>query len=602
MQNQQQYHTRELLTARFQLPQQYDWKFRCDQRSPNRQPSIQRGRFQLNRLNGFSSMVSVAMHNLQSKRNKRFLGGFKIPLSLSVSFIITTWACVIPTILHGQIDTHTPLPESAGSADPNVASPQLKSNYFLAEAKFQEEAFFESQQLFQKLIDTFQKTGLSKHNETDLKSSNNDTQFISGAYYRLSQLSAKDYSIYSQGASGNTLPSIARDVSGTSNANRENLTTNSTMHKANLNMALYQLDLALKYSPKNRDYLYAKAQLLEKTNNWLGAAKIYKDLCSIDPHSWTFHEKAASAYFEYLPQVLNGNAQENSGKSKQRNPSNDAQSQVEVLQEFQIFSDTWEKHFSLSPSIIETKLYILWCQEILPNNSSEMVENPEKNNILLLRYQSMIPANISQWMQQNDFTNHTYNLKKIVHNPLSSISADFQSKGNTRVQIRQHGTYESNAQEIFQTAIREQNWLVAYQYADTLENTLPIFTAHDIVKGFQQLMINQPHTAVEICKNNAIETNPFIQELYLLLEAKATTQIAISNEKNEVDIAFAHASELSHALELWQKLYNQKVLTQLNDINDAKSIAILLNNQEWVHQFQQLASDLDPSHTKPNQK
>ena len=547
-------------------------------------------------------MVSVAMHNLQSKRNKRFLGGFKIPLSLSVSFIITTWACVIPTILHGQIDTHTPLPESAGSADPNVASPQLKSNYFLAEAKFQEEAFFESQQLFQKLIDTFQKTGLSKHNETDLKSSNNDTQFISGAYYRLSQLSAKDYSIYSQGASGNTLPSIARDVSGTSNANRENLTTNSTMHKANLNMALYQLDLALKYSPKNRDYLYAKAQLLEKTNNWLGAAKIYKDLCSIDPHSWTFHEKAASAYFEYLPQVLNGNAQENSGKSKQKNPSNDAQSQVEVLQEFNIFSDTWEKHFSLSPSIIETKLYILWCQEILPNNSSEMVENPEKNNILLLRYQSMIPANISQWMQQNDFTNHTYNLKKIVHNPLSSISADFQSKGNTRVQIRQHGTYESNAQEIFQTAIREQNWLVAYQYADTLENTLPIFTAHDIVKGFQQLMINQPHTAVEICKNNAIETNPFIQELYLLLEAKATTQIAISNEKNEVAIAFAHASELSHALELWQKLYNQKVLTQLNDINDAKSIAILLNNQEWVHQFQQLASDLDPSHTKPNQK
>jgi hypothetical protein len=547
-------------------------------------------------------MVSVAMHNLQSKRNKRFLGGFKIPLSLSVSFIITTWACVIPTILHGQIDTHTPLPESAGSADPNVASPQLKSNYFLAEAKFQEEAFFESQQLFQKLIDTFQKTGLSKHNETDLKSSNNDTQFISGAYYRLSQLSAKDYSIYSQGASGNTLPSIARDVSGTSNANRENLTTNSTMHKANLNMALYQLDLALKYSPKNRDYLYAKAQLLEKTNNWLGAAKIYKDLCSIDPHSWTFHEKAASAYFEYLPQVLNGNAQENSGKSKQKNPSNDAQSQVEVLQEFNIFSDTWEKHFSLSPSIIETKLYILWCQEILLKFSSEMVENPEKNNILLLRYQSMIPANISQWMQQNDFTNHTYNLKKIVHNPLSSISTDFQSKGNTRVQIRQHGTYESNAQEIFQTAIREQNWLVAYQYADTLENTLPIFTAHDIVKGFQQLMINQPHTAVEICKNNAIETNPFIQELYLLLEAKATTQIAISNEKNEVDIALAHASELSHALELWQKLYNQKVLTQLNDINDAKSIAILLNNQEWVHQFQQLASDLDPSHTKPNQK
>ena len=115
-------------------------------------------------------------------------------------------------------------------------------------------------------------------------------------------------------------------------------------------------------------------------------------------------------------------------------------------------------------------------------------------------------------------------------------------------------------------------------------------------------MINQPHTAFEICKNNAIETNPFIQELYLLLEAKATTQIAISHEKNEVDIAFADASELSHALELWQKLYNQKALTQLNDINEAKSIALTLNNQEWVDRFQQLASDLNTTPSEPNQK
>ena len=66
-------------------------------------------------------------------------------------------AFVFPTILHGQIDTLLALPESKVSANPNVASARLKSDYFLAESKFQEEAFHESQQLFQKLIDSTQK-------------------------------------------------------------------------------------------------------------------------------------------------------------------------------------------------------------------------------------------------------------------------------------------------------------------------------------------------------------------------------------------------------------------------------------------------------------
>ena len=326
-------------------------------------------------------------------------------------------AFVFPIILHGQIDTLLAMPESNISANPNAASPRLKSDYFLAESKFQEEAFHESQQLFQKLIDTFQKAMPSTRNELNLPTINNDAQFISGAYFRLSQLSAKDYSIYSQGNTSAPINSGNAAFNGQSSISKTN---DVTTHKANIQMALYQLDLALKYSPNNKDYLYAKAQLLEKTQNWMGAAKIYKDLCSIDPHSWTFHEKAATAYFEYLPQVLNGKGEfffrdeiENAGKSKHKNPSNVAQSQLEILQEFQSFSDTWEKHFSLSPSIVETKLYILWCQEVFLKFPAEIIDNQEKNASILQKYQSMIPVDISNWMLQNDFTNNTYQLKKI---------------------------------------------------------------------------------------------------------------------------------------------------------------------------------------------
>jgi len=502
---------------------------------------------------------------------------------------------VFPSILHGQTDTLWAIPENDVLANPNAASHRLKSDYFLAESKFQEEAFHESQQLFQKLIDTFQKTAMSKRNEMDLPTANSNAQFISGAYFRLSQLSAKDYSIYYQGNTSATINSGNAIVSGASSTSK---TTQSTMHKANIGMALYELDLALKYSPNNKDYLYAKAQLLEKTQNWMGAAKIYKDLCSIDPHSWTFHEKAATTYLEYLPQVLNGKG-----------------SQLEILQEFQSFSDTWEKHFSLSPSIVEAKLYILWCREIYLKFPAEIIDNPGKNASVLQKYQSMIPVDISIWMLQNDFTNNTYQLRnkndvqRSDATPKQGANDDAQNPNKEREindsEQNANGT-KATVQQRFQTAINRQDWLMAYQYADTLENTLPIFTARDLVRGYQQLTINQPQTAVEICKNSAIETNPFVLRLYLLLEAKATTQIVKSHAnvggQNASEPTAELLAESSHSLALWQKLYNQKALTELNDINDAKSIANILNNQEWIDHFQQLASDLNTTPTNPNQK
>ncbi|MCX6175983.1 MAG: hypothetical protein NTZ00_01225, partial [Bacteroidetes bacterium] len=127
-------------------------------------------------------------------------------------------AFVFPTILHGQIDTLLALPESNVSANPNVASARLKSDYFLAESKFQEEAFHESQQLFQKLIDSAQKNPSIKGNASDVSPLNNDAQFISGAYFRLSQLSAKDYAIYYQGNTSAAINSGKTIVSGASNS------------------------------------------------------------------------------------------------------------------------------------------------------------------------------------------------------------------------------------------------------------------------------------------------------------------------------------------------------------------------------------------------
>jgi hypothetical protein len=148
-------------------------------------------------------------------------------------------AFLFPAISMAQADTLLAMPESDVSANPNTASPRLKSDYFLAESKFQEEAFHESQQLFQKLIDTFQKTAMSKRNEMDLPTANSDAQFISGAYFRLSQLSAKDYSIYYQGNTSAAINSGNAIVSGASSTSK---TTQSAMHKANIGVALYELD------------------------------------------------------------------------------------------------------------------------------------------------------------------------------------------------------------------------------------------------------------------------------------------------------------------------------------------------------------------------
>jgi hypothetical protein len=87
----------------------------------------------------------------------------------------------------------------------------------------------------------------------------------------------------------------------------------------------------------------------------------------------------------------------------------------------------------------------------------------------------MIPVDISNWMLQNDFTNNTYHLRK--KNDVLRIESGPNQK-NTAQQQFQSGVVR-HVDKVFYVAIIRQDWLMAYQYADTLENTLPIFTARD---------------------------------------------------------------------------------------------------------------------------
>lgn len=515
------------------------------------------------------------------------------------------WAFLFPSMAFGQFDTLDALEHSQPALNPNSASPKLKSQYFLAEAKYQEEAFFESQQLFQKLVDSFQKSNLASKSHSQIAGSNPDAQFISGAYYRLSQLSAREYPQYLPVASvinqKNAVNTPTQNLDASSNVTPPS----PNLHKVNLDAAQYQINLALHYAPNNIDYLYYKAQLLEKTNQWALALKIYEALCGFDPHSWTFHEKTANAYFEFLPEVFNGSTV-NQEKSKQKNSISGLEQQKSLLTQFQAFTDSWEKHFSLSAPIVETHLYILWCKEMTLQPSGHLTTDP--NNTFSQRYNSMIPTRIQVWMAENNYTHENYQLKRKSDAHVAQNTQGQDAVETTQNPNEQEKEIASNVdlQAAFLTAMQEQNWNLANQLAESLENTLPIFGAKDLVKGFQFLASNQIESAIDICKSSSVETNPFILQIFLLLDAKSRTQklthSITSNQKFTDPLTSSQSNEIAQVLEIWIKLYNFKQLNQPDDIKQAIFIAEAAKNQEWIGRFQQLASDLNTSPSKPKQK
>jgi hypothetical protein len=80
------------------------------------------------------------------------------------------------------------------------------------------------------------------------------------------------------------------------------------------------------------------------------------------------------------------------------------------------------------------------------------------------------------------------------------------------------------------------------------------------------------------------------------------THSITSNQKFTDPLTSSQSIEIALVLEIWIKLYDIKGLNQPDDIKQAIFIAEAAKNQEWIGRFQQLASDLNTSPSKPKQK
>lgn len=203
------------------------------------------------------------------------------------------------------------------SAPATFAPPALKLAYYQAEAQYQAENYHQAQTAFQSLLDSF--------------SSPDTKPFLVGALYRLSQLQALEYTYMDE----------------------KNEAKN---HQPNIPQALYYLETGLAIQPNHIDLLFQKANLEYNHNKPLKAAKTFQTLCTLDPHSFTFHHFAAIA----LSQTLKGP---------------DATNQAKALLNF---CDTWETHLGNTEKLQQFRQLAndhLQIQEIKtlknnPNNSA----------------------------------------------------------------------------------------------------------------------------------------------------------------------------------------------------------------------------------------
>lgn len=163
------------------------------------------------------------------------------------------------------------------------APPSLKTAYYAAEALYQGENYRGAQEAFLRIIDSF---------------SNPQTkQYLVGTYHRLAQLKSSEYTF-----------ADAKNVVQT--------------HKPDIIQALYYVEMGLGLQPNHIDLLYLKATLEYNHGRPQKAAKTLQLLCTLDPHSFTFHHFTAIA----LSQSLKGSDGTNHAKA------------------LLTFCDTWETH------------------------------------------------------------------------------------------------------------------------------------------------------------------------------------------------------------------------------------------------------------------
>lgn len=311
---------------------------------------------------------------------------------------------------------------------------KIKYLYYNAEAAYQLEDFEVSKKGFLKIVDSF--------------ADNQNAQIYFGnCYYRLSCIASLNKN------------------SGPNNNQLNNRT----------DLDLYYIKLAINQQPKNKDFLVKKAQIYERfSQNTVGekpiiypdsyavdmriaAAEIYTLLCTLDPHSWTFHEQAAN---NWTSASINFIDRADPKKFK----SADAQKMAFFLvQQLGNFCDTWAIHLGNTPRLEEYK------SAAVKLKSSLQGENKSHN------------------AETKDTLDGGITEQKIASN-------------NSRT-----------TKTIFLSAINEQHFDSAHFAAEQLEMDLPIFSAHALVDAFQNLYqgkIIDPEFFDAILST---ETDPFIR-------------------------------------------------------------------------------------------
>ncbi|MBM3437650.1 MAG: hypothetical protein FJX91_00805 [Bacteroidetes bacterium] len=376
-------------------------------------------------------------------------------------------------------------PARAQSASQEIYAPaNIKLAYYSAEAQYQAENFHEAQQAFQQLIDSF--------------SAPTTKPFLLGAYFRLSQLHAAEYTFITKNNSAQT-------------------------HSPDIIQALHYLETGLSLQPNNIDLLFLKANLEYNHNQPLKAASTFQTLCTLDPHSFTFHHFAAIA----LSQTLKG-------------PNSTQQAQ-----QLRTFCDTWEKHLG----------------------------NTEK----LAQFRQL--ANDQLQIQQ---------LNTNRNNPNKSTN---QSAPNSKPNAL---STPNKYRKFLALSFETNRFQEAHIWADSLESVAPVFSAHNLVNAFAYAHNNQWELADAETANSQVETDPFVLNQYLRIQAR----IASHRAQQHPNFGNPKLPETETALNLWIQLNQQEGLSP-NDLPFAISIADQAKSVQYLTLWKQMAQDLK---TPPSQK
>ena len=360
--------------------------------------------------------------------------------------------------------------------------------------------------------------------------------FLSGAHYRLAKIQATTYDYY--------------NAKNTSDINNTPVET----HTANKLAALQNLARALSIQPLNKDYLYFKAQLLYESNQPAEAAAILLQLSSLDPHSFTFHHFAAIAL----------------SQAAKRYPSAPQNFAKQLLG----FCDTWTKHLGNTEKVLQFRnlaLTQLQAPEEINSAPGKEIQGKEA------------PGREGKGNQSHSTPDKaTQNQESQPINTPNSSQTPKQSNLNW-------------AKKRFAMSLELYNFSAAHQYADTLENTAPIFTAHNLVNAHQLINQNQWAAAQDELTLANTETDPFIQLQYLRLRARIASNKAQSIPQFNTN---PNLPQTQQALQLWIELYQQEGLTP-NDLPFAISVAQQAQSIQYLTLWKQMAQDLK---TPPTQK